>query len=293
MVNFLLLLAFAAMLTEVAHPTVCERRISLMSIGWLCLAFLAVTFLNPNFNTSFTMTNQGDTSTMVVVGALGLMFLNLIDTVVQKQRVAKHKLLLQIVLVSTLLILIKQGNLALLGLLIIAFVVVGWKNNVLTEVSALALLVVVVPILLRYMWQYHVDTELGANGKVLNPVHAWRWDLLGPMLSAIGHEALRKSGCFGLILFAGIYGVANLFRTPDRTRDFAILAGIVGGGYVIFLVICYLGGAFNEGEAREAASIYRYATHVGLLNIALYGLQRHVCWAWLQDRTKIFSGFLE
>ena len=153
------------------------------------------------------------------------------------------------------------------------------KNRVMKQVVVPVFLVFTVAFLFRCVWQHHVDMELGANGKFLNPVYEWRWDLVAPMLSAIGHEALRKSGCFGLILFASLYGVASLFRAPDRTRNFAILAGIVGGGYVIFLVICYLGGAFNEKEAREAASIYRYATHVGLLNIALIWIAAPRCWS--------------
>ena len=109
----------------------------------------------------------------------------------------------------------------------------------------------------------------------------------GPVLSAMGKEALRKSGCFGLILVAGIYGIISLFRGPDRVRNFAIIVGIVGGGYIIFLMICYLGGAFNEGEVRKAASFYRYGTHVGLLNIGLVWIAAPRLFGWLKERTKL------
>ena len=253
MMNFLLLLAFAAMLTEIGHPKFQEQQVSLMNVGWLCLALLAVTLFNPSFNTSFAMTNQGDTATMVVTGALGLMFWKLIDAIVQKDRAGKTKLIIQLTIVSTLLVLIKQSNLALLVLLIIAFMAVVGRTRVLKEVFILVVLVLTVAVLFRYLWQYHVDMELNGNGKGLSPVYAWKWDLLVPILSAMGYEALRRSACFGLILVAGMFALANLFRTPDRTRDFAIIAGIVGGGYVAFLIICYLGGAFHEEEARKAA----------------------------------------
>lgn len=287
MVNFLLLLAFAAMLTEVGYRPFEEQRVSLMNVGRLCLALLAVTFLNPNFNASFTMTNQGDTPTMVAVGALGLMFWNLIDVVVQKDYVTRQILFLQILLVSTLLVLVKQGNLALLGLLIIAFLAVSWKNKVLKEASVLVLPIFIVPFLFRYIWHHHVEMELAGSGKGLNPIHEWRWDLLAPLLRAMGHETLKKSGCFGLILVASIYGIASLFRAPDRVRNFAILAGIMGGGYISFLLICYLGGAFNQREILEAASFYRYATHVGLLNIGLVWIATPRLLGWLQERMKI------
>jgi hypothetical protein len=287
MANFLLLLAFAAMLTEIGHRPFQAQSISLINVGRLCFALLAVTFLNPNFNASFTITNQGDTPTMVAVGALGLMFWNLIDALVQKDPAARQKLFLQILLVSTLLVLVKQGNLALLGLLIIAFLVVSWKNKVLKEASILVLPVLIVAFLFRYIWQHHVDMELAGSGKGLNPIHEWRLDLLAPLLRAMGREGLRKSGCFGLILVASIYGIASLFRAPDRVRNFAILAGIVGGGYICFLMICYLGGAFNEREILKAASFYRYATHVGLLNIGLVWIAAPRLSAWLQERMKI------
>jgi hypothetical protein len=289
MFNFLLVLASAAMLAEVNHPRFPDQQISLLRIGWLCFAFLSVTFLNPNFNASFTMTNQADTATTVAVGALGFLYWELIDALVDKDRAAKQKLLQQIVLVSMLLVLIKQGNLALVGLLNIAFLLVGWKNKVFKEASVLALLMLAATFLVRYVWQYHVDAELAGNGKGLNPVQEWRWDLVGPVLSAMGEEALRKSGCFGLILFASIYAIISLFRAPDRVRNFAIIVGIVGGGYIIFLMICYLGGAFNERESREAASFYRYGTHVGLLNIGLLWIAAPRVFKWLKERMKFYS----
>ena len=151
----------------------------MLSVGWLCFALLAVTFLNPNFNTSFTMTNQGDTPTTVAVGALGLMYWKIIDALVDKDRAASRSFSIQIILVSMLLILIKQGNLALLVLLNIGFLLVGWKNKIFKEASVLALLVsYAATFLARYIWQYYVHAELAGNGKGLNPIQEWRWDLL-------------------------------------------------------------------------------------------------------------------
>ena len=289
MMNWLILLVFAAMLAEARHPPLPEQRFSLLGVGWLSFAFLAVTYLNPSFNASFTMTNQGDTSTMVAVGALGLMLWKLTDALVQKDRAAKQGLLFQIILVSTLLVLIKQSNIALIALLLLAFVVVSWKNGVLKEASLLVLLMFIVPFLFRYVWEYHVDTELAGSGKSLQPISEWRWDLVDPMLRAMGDEALQKIGCFGLILIASLYGFVSLFRPTDGVGNFAMLAGLVGSGYIVFLMICYLGGAFHEGEAREAASFYRYATHVGILNIGLVWLALPRILGWLQQRLSISS----
>jgi hypothetical protein len=289
MMNWLILLVFAAMLAEARHPPLPEQRISLISVGWLSFALLAVTYLNPSFNASFTMTNQGDTSTMVAVGALGLMFWKLIDALVRKDREAKQGLILQIILVSTLLVLIKQSNIALLGLLIISFMIVGWKNKVIKEASLTVLLVFIVAFLFRYLWEYHVNTELSGNGKGFKPIHEWRWDLVDPLLRAMGDEALQKIGCFGLILIAAAYGLVSVFRPTDRVSNFGMLAGLVSSGYIVFLTICYLGGAFNEGEAREAASFYRYATHVGLLNVGLVWIALPSILAWVQQRLKTYT----
>jgi hypothetical protein len=66
MFNFLLLLAFAAMLAKTALPMANgelraqDGSLNLRTIGLTALALFVTTLANPSFNASFTMTNEGD-----------------------------------------------------------------------------------------------------------------------------------------------------------------------------------------------------------------------------------------
>src|SRR5208283_3604422 len=86
MFNFMLLLAFADMLAQTAlpkcnaEPSTRNTSLDLPTIGLTGLAFVLTTLANPSFNASFTITNEGDTSTMILVGVLGLLLWELIDT---------------------------------------------------------------------------------------------------------------------------------------------------------------------------------------------------------------------
>ena len=73
------------------------------------------------------------------------------------------------------------------------------------------------------------------------PLAQWHFDLIGPLLQAMGHEALRKSGSFGLIIAMNIAGIATLFRPPTPQRNLILLAAVVSGGYIVFLTACYIG----------------------------------------------------
>ncbi len=287
MMSFLMLMVFAGLLLEIYQAPSRQSRISLRSVGWAAFGLLAVTLLNPNFNASFTMTSQADASTMVVAAALGLFLWQYIDAVKGGDRAAQRNVFLGAMVLAVLLTLIKQVNIALLGLLLIGFVAAGWKNKILKPSLMMSMPVLVISMLLRCLWQYHVDTEIAGNGFALKPLHAWRFDLLGPLLHAMGREALRKSGCFGLILISGIVGLVGLFRAPSRIGNFAIIAGTAACGYVVFLAVCYVGATFSEPEITRAASFFRYSTQVGLLTTSLVWIAAPVWGAWLLRHMKV------
>jgi hypothetical protein len=269
MMNFLMLAAFAAQLTLIHRTSAGAAGVSLSRLGYLGFALLAVTLLNPNFNASFTMTSQGDTATMVVVGFLGLMLLDLSALLAQNAQGAVRRQLAQICVLGILLVLIKQSNLALLGLLVIGFVCVGWKHGRLKASLICGFVILSAAMLWRSLWQHHVDMQIAGNGFAMRPLHDWRWDLAPALLRSMGLEAAKKSGCFSLILIAVGAALVNLFRPSSRLRDFTIITGAVCGGYIVFLMVCYVGSSFSEQEIRRAASFYRYSTQLGLLTIAL------------------------
>lgn len=285
MINFLLLLAFAAILAEVRPPVVGTRPMNLRSVGLTGLTLLLVTLANPAFNASFTMTSQGDTSTMVLVGVLALLLWRMIDALQNKIGSDIKKLALQITLTGVAFILIKQVNIILLGLLIFAFLVVAWKNKILKPALKQLPLLLSFALLLHFVWRHYVNTELASAGFGVQPLAAWRFDLIGPILKAMMHEMTRKNGLFGLIVVIVICGVSSLFRPATPVRNFALFAAIVCGGYIAFLFTTYVGSTFSEAETRRAASFYRYSTHVGLLGITFLWIAAPSLWNQLKEKT--------
>ncbi|MGB9152047.1 MAG: hypothetical protein WCD70_03060 [Alphaproteobacteria bacterium] len=66
---------------------------------------------------------------MIAVGMLGVLLWRLVEVIEQEKtnKKMRRQLFIQVTCVSVLLVLIKQGDLELLGLLMLAFLVVGAK----------------------------------------------------------------------------------------------------------------------------------------------------------------------
>ena len=173
MFNFLLLLAFAAMLARTKLPTPDAEpsgpfaggtTLNVRTFGLTGLALLVTTLANPSFNASFTMTNEGDTSTMILVGGLGLLLWQLIDALRQKMSGVVRDFTVQIALTATALVLIKQVDFILLGLLVFAFLVVAWKNQILKRALLQLPFMLALPLILHLIWRHFVDVEMSGVG---------------------------------------------------------------------------------------------------------------------------------
>jgi hypothetical protein len=287
MFNFLLLLCFGAMLTEIHAPQqfLSDKKITARLVGMTGLGLIVVTLANPGFNASFTMTNQGDTSIMVLVGALGLLFWRLVHALTINDRGRVNGIALQIVFTAMALVLVKQVGIYLLGLLCFAFLVVAVKNRVFKPRGFTWVIFLFVPALaMHLMWQHYVDHEMSNNGFGARPLSAWRFDLLAPLLSSMGQAIVKNNGLFMLVLLVLMCGGVSLFRRANPARNFALIAAIVCGGYLVFLFMSYLGANFSEVEIRRAASFYRYATHISLLGITFLWIMAPEIWAWVKQK---------
>jgi hypothetical protein len=280
MFNFVFLLTFAAMLAQTSAQSIgrlsANNNQTVIRMG---LALLVTTLANPSFNASFTMTNEGDTSSMILVAALGLMLWHLIDAFCKGDRESMRDLTVQTTLSATAFVLIKQVDFILLGLLSFAFLVVAWKNNVFKSALARLALILIPACLMRFLWGHYVNTEMGGAGFQVMPLSTWRFDLVAPLLQAMMHEALRKSGVFGLALVIIGAGIVSLFKPVTPQRNFSLLAAIVCGGYIAFLFTTYIGSTFSDAEIRRAASFYRYSTHLGLLEVTFLWIAVPQLWA--------------
>ena len=95
----------------------------------------------------------------------------------------------------------------------------------------------------------------------------WNVDALPEMLSTMLGIALRKSGYFALLVVIAGFSLRSLFRHRGPFDTLAIISGAVFVGYNAFLVFAYV-AAFGEGDARHAASYWRYNMHLGFLAAA-------------------------
>jgi hypothetical protein len=294
MFNFLVLMAFAAMLAQtrfynLASLTTEEttRALNWKPAGLTGLALFLVTLANPGFNASFTMTNEGDTATMILVGVLALLLTKAITALKQKTELKTRDPAFQIASIAAALVLVKPVGFVLLGLLIFAFLVVALKNGVLKQALRQLPLMLAPAILLHFIWQLYVNKEMGGIGFNVLPLSLWHFDMMGSILHAMLAEAARKNGLFILTFFTIAAGTTGLFRHATPLRNYSLLAAIVCGGYIVFLFTCYVGSTFQEAEIRRAASFYRYATHIGMLGTTFLWLVLPRIWLSLKKHRRL------
>jgi hypothetical protein len=287
MFNFLLLLAFAAMLVQTSEKSEPETRINWRSVGLAALALLLVTLANPSFNASFTMTNEGDTSIMILVGALGLLLWQMIGALGLKSGSKARDIALQAALTAMALVLVKQVGVYLLGLLSFAFLVVAGKNKVLKSAMKNLPLILVPALVMHFVWQHYVDKSMGGMGFGVRPLALWRFDLVGSVLKSMWHEIVKNNGLSAITFLTIVVGTLSLFRPATPIRNFALLSAIVCSGYLAFLFVSYIGSTFSEAEIRRAASFYRYSTHIGLLGITFLWFAIPPIWINLKEKNKL------
>lgn len=288
MINFLLLMAFASILAELPPRPAEAHPLNLAVIGRIALAVLLVTLANPGFDAKFIVTSHGDAPTMVLTAALGLMLWR----ITQDRKHLSIATILPIALTASALVLIKQSNIVLLGLLVCAFMAVSAKNKTLKPTLAALPMMIAPALILRFIWQQYVDANIGGNGFAFHPLSAWRFDLAGPLLRSISRVALTNNGLSALMLIVTGCGIANLFRRPTPLRNFALMTGVVYLGYILFLIAAYLGATFTEAEIIGAASFYRYSTHTILLGVSAFWMAAPTLWQNLKNVAPSCTGLM-
>jgi hypothetical protein len=287
MINFMLLLGFAALLAETFQKPSSKKAVSWSSMGFTALALVFAVFMSSTIST-FGITNQGDTGTMALCGALGLMFWRMSESLRSKRKTNDvRELLLPLSLTAVAFVLLKQSNIVLLLLLAGAFLTISWRNGVLKKAAAKLPLVLLPAIALRLLWQYYVQTEMEGGGVGIASLSAWRFDLFIPLLHGIWEEILWKSVFFALFIATMGCGLFCLFRPPAPERNFAIFAALVEAGYAAFLVLAFLGSDFTEYTIKLAASFHRYMLHAVFLALPAFWIAAHALWPDMKKKIKI------
>ena len=289
MFNLVLLLCLALIIARVIRSAIVapapDREVKLglwapmtgaHGWGYCAIGGLAVTVLNPTFVPKIVFTAYADSATSTAFAVCLVLAWLLLEALGEDDAPRVRALAVQLGLVAAVLVNVKNGNLALLAILIVGVLVVAYRDpDVRTaRLVRLAHWVLVPPLVVYALWQLHLALHISGRGVVLLPTELWNPELIGDILARMGLIATKKGGYFGVMLVALWFGVAALARRPRNPFDrLAILTAVAFVLYQAFLLFAYV-AAFGEYDARRAASYWRYNTHLGgvAVTFAAYGL---------------------
>lgn len=260
-------------------------------ISWpfaAAITFFATVF-NPTFIQKIVLTAYSDASTSVLVGFSLLLGYYFLDSLAKRRSESSWNGAWQLALALSLLINLRQANLVLVVVLLVAITLIVLRDP---DISLLAygkhLALVLLPILLVYSaWKYHVTVELGrVVDAELNfkPIGAWNFAEIPLILQSMGYVAFKKIGFFGPMIIACFFAARGYFKYNTSFDRIAILVAGSFVGYTLFLLLSYV-GFFGAQQAVEVVSFWRYSTHNGMVAVTfisvgmLYALRHRLDYA--------------
>jgi hypothetical protein len=274
-VNVALLAGVSALLADAIAAALARRR-RLAAAGtplFLVASAVAVTILlNPGLNGNVVLSSYADCGTMVAVGALGLIGVELLTSFAGRGAGHTENLTWRFGFVAALLVNLKQANPVLLALVTAGLAVVALRDPAIEKRRALAQLPRMLgpAIIVFVMWRWYVMTNVPHGDVAFRSFDAWNFALLPTVFAAIwGHitDAPLFHAMMWIVTAAGFAAFFTLPRKVSEARGLAVVCATVWLGYNAFLLVVYL-GAMTSHEAETAAEYWRYAAHVALL--ALY-----------------------
>jgi hypothetical protein len=274
-VNVALLAAASALLAD-AIAAALARRARLATTGTpllLVASSVAVTILlNPGLNGNVVLSSYADCGTMVAVGALGLIGVEMLTRFAGRGAGDIENLAWRFGFVGALLVNLKQANPVLLALVTAGLAAVALRDPAIAKRRALAQLPRMLgpAIIVFVVWRWYVTTNVPQGDVSFRSFDAWNFRVL-PSLFAAAWQQIAQAPLFHIMMWtvtaAGCAAFFALPRKISEARGLAMVCATVWLGYNAFLLFIYL-GAFTTHEAESAADYWRYAPHVALL--ALY-----------------------
>jgi hypothetical protein len=276
-VNVALLVGASALLADAVAAALARRK-RLAAAGaplFLVASAVAVTILlNPGLNGNVVLSSYADCGTMVAVGALGLIGVELLMGFAGHGAGNTEDLAWRFGFVAALLVNLKQANPVLLALVMVGLAIVALRDPAIEKRRALAQLPRMLgpAVVVFVVWRWYVMTNVPHGDVSFRSFDAWNFHLL-PALFAAAWGQITDAPLFHAMMWivtaAGFAAFFTLPRKVSEARALAMVCATVWLGYNVFLLAPYL-GAFTSYEAETAADYWRYAPHVALL--ALYTL---------------------
>ena len=274
-VNVALLAGVSALLAD-AIAAALARRKRLAAAGtplFLVASAVAVTILlNPGLNGNVVLSSYADCGTMVAVGALGLIGVEMLTGFPGRGPGYTENLAWRFGFVAALLVNLKQANPVLLALVTAGLAVVALRDPAIEKRRALAQLPRMLgpAIIVFATWRWYVMTNVPHGDVAFRSFDAWNFALLPTVFAATWGHITAAPLFHAMMWIVTAAGFATFFTSPRRvseTGGLAVVCATVWLGYNAFLLAVYL-GAMTSHEAETAADYWRYAPHVALL--ALY-----------------------
>jgi hypothetical protein len=235
-------------------------------------AVAVVLVVNPGLDGEVVLSSYADPATMVMVGALGLLGVELLARLAGRSADDPAEIAWRFGFVAAALINFKQSNLVLLGLIGAGLGLIALCDRDIRLRRTLSLLPSLLgPAAVVYLaWRWYVATNLPAGEVQMHPFAAWHFSALPSAFASIlrymGETPLFHAGIW-LVTAAGLAALPGLRRKGGEARWLAVITAIVWLGYNVFLLFVYL-AIFSEDEAQLAADYWRYTPHVALLALS-------------------------
>ena len=238
----------------------------------LSSAVAITTLFNPGLDGGVVLSSYADCGTMVAIGALGLLGVEILARLSAPDAEDVEALAWRFGLVGAMLVNLKQANPVLLGLVTAGLILVALRVPAIrTRRALLQLPRMLGPgIVLVALWRWYVvQQNLSSSEQAFRPFDAWNFSVLRHTFAGIGRQIADAPLFHSMMWLVTAAGVACFFQLPRKASEarwLAVVCATVWLGYNVFLVIIYL-GVMSGSDAHIAADYWRYTPHAALLGL--------------------------
>jgi hypothetical protein len=297
-INVVLLAASSALLAEAFTAALIRHgRLQQTAIPPVLIAgaVLVTTLLNPGLDGSVLLSSYADCGTMVAVGALGLLGVEILARLSTHDAADVDGLAWRFGFVGAMLVNLKQANAVLFALVMVGLLIVVLRDaSIRIRDALLQVPRMLAPAILVFgVWRWYVAKYLPNSEQAFRDFASWNFDALRFTLASIGGyiaEAPLFHALMWSVTVAGLYFLFRSPRKPGEVQWLAIICATAWLGYNVFLLTVYI-GAMSQSDAHGAADYWRYTPHVALLGlyVPVLGLARARWPAWMNPRNAVAS----
>jgi hypothetical protein len=295
-INVALLAGSSALFAEALVAALARRgRLQGTKMPPILVAYAVAitTLLNPGLDGAVALSSYADCGTMVALGALGLLGMEILARMSDGGTANVEGLAWRFGFVGAVLINLKQANPVLLALVTAGLVLVALRDPAIQSRRVLVQLPRMLgpAIVLFAFWRWYVSQILPNSEQAFRSFDTWNFGVLRQTLAAIGGliaSAPLFHSMMWLVTAAGLAAFFHLPRKASEARWLAVVCATVWLGYNVFLLIVYV-GAMRLYDAEIAADYWRYTPHAALLGLYTPAMALAIGrWpAWMNLRSRI------